>query len=223
MQSLDDTEAIWQAGQGQSLALQELLAALLIEMFADRVNGLADCMGDPFGPLVAPFSGTDDLRAAIRRDWAWACAQDYETPDQCRRFWYVSAAKLEPRLGDRFADAGADLETPLDIARRVGALHADLPATDQPVSEFLAAHPDHAYAVARVATLAHYPYSEIRDNLIAATCRPIDMLRCKLSFFGATKFDPKSDLWTRITLAQGAPLADELTQDGDDWWLPVLG
>ena len=66
------------------------------------------------------------------------------------------------------------------------------------------------------------PYSEIRDNLIATTCRPIDMLRCKLSYFGATKFDPKSDLWTRITLAQGAPLGDELTNEKDDWWLPVL-
>jgi hypothetical protein len=47
------------------------------------------------------------------------------------------------------------------------------------------------------------------------------MLRCKLSYFGAAKFDPKSDRWVRITLAQGAPLFDEL--DGrDDWWLPVF-
>lgn len=69
---------------------------------------------------------------------------------------------------------------------------------------------------------ARYPYAEIRDNLIADTCLPIDMLRCKLSFFGASKFDPKSDRWTRITLCQGAPLADELAQGGDDWWLPVF-
>ena len=47
------------------------------------------------------------------------------------------------------------------------------------------------------------------------------MLRFKLSFFGATKFDPKSDLWTRITLAQGAPLFDELYSE-PDWWLPAL-
>ena len=49
---------------------------------------------------------------------------------------------------------------------------------------------------------------------------PIDMLRCKLAFFGASKFDPKSDRWTRITLCQGAPLFDEL-DNADDWWLPV--
>jgi hypothetical protein len=216
-------ETLWQSAQSKSVALQELVAALILELCPDVVDGLADCMGDPFGALVAPFCDTDALRAAIKADWDWAVTQDYADPDACRRFWYVSAAKLEPRLGDRFADEGAELETPLDIARRVAELMAGLPAQAQPVSAFLTNNPIHAHAVARVATLARYPYSEIRDNLSAATCRPIDMLRCKLSFFGATKFDPKSDLWTRITLAQGAPLGHELSPDADDWWLPVLG
>lgn len=216
-------DALWHAAQSQSVPLQELLAALLIEAFGDEVDGLAECMGDPFGPLTTPFSGTKALRDAIAQDWGWALTQDYAQRETCRRFWYVSEAKQEPRLGDRFADDGADLETPLDIARRVAALHADLPDHDMTVSAFLADHPEHAHATQRITTRARYPYSEIHDNLIAVTCRPIDMLRCKLSFFGATKFDPKSDLWTRITLAQGAPLGDELSPDTDDWWLPVLG
>ena len=60
------------------------------------------------------------------------------------------------------------------------------------------------------------------DNLIGADCLAIDILRCKLSFFGASKFDPKSDRWTRINMYQGAPLFDEITNaDADDWWLPV--
>ena len=43
------------------------------------------------------------------------------------------------------------------------------------------------------------------------------------AFFGAGKFDPKSDRWTRITLCQGAPLAADLaSRDADDWWLPVF-
>jgi hypothetical protein len=75
----------------------------------------------------------------------------------------------------------------------------------------------------RVACAARYPYGEIRDNLIGEDCLPIDMLRCKLAFFGASKFDPKSDRWTRITLCQGAPLFDELQDRADDWWLPVFG
>ena len=57
-----------------------------------------------------------------------------------------------------------------------------------------------------------YAYAEIRDNLLGAELRPIDMLRCKLAMFGARKFDPRSDRWLRITLFQGAPFPDELAE-----------
>ena len=51
--------------------------------------------------------------------------------------------------------------------------------------------------------------------------RPIDLLRFKLAFFGASKFDPKSELWTRITLFQGAPLPDQFVgKDSDEWAFP---
>ena len=46
---------------------------------------------------------------------------------------------------------------------------------------------------------------------------PIDMLRLKLSFFGAVKFDPKSDKWLRISMFQGAPLPNELKEFNDYW------
>jgi hypothetical protein len=180
-------------------------------------------MSDPFGPMVSPLADTDAIRDVIDAQFGWALALEYDQPPECQRFWYVSAAKQEPRLGDRFADAGADLESPLDIARRVKALRADLPDSAVPVAQFLADHPDHALAVARVGLAPSYPYAEIRDNLIAQSCLPIDMLRCKLAFFGASKFDPKSDRWTRITLCQGAPLAGDLAAGADDWWLPVFG
>jgi len=39
---------------------------------------------------------------------------------------------------------------------------------------------------------------------------PIDILRCKLAFFGASRFDPRSDRWVRISLFQGLPYPDEL-------------
>jgi len=206
----------------QSCDVQELMVALLLEPFGDLVDGLTECMADPFGALAPPLRDTGILRARIEADFHWALEPDYDRPDNCRQFWYVSAAKQEPRLGDRFAEDGASLESPLDIARRVKALHRDLPAQSQPMAAFLAGHPQHGLAAARVALSQRYPYAEIQDNLIAQTCLPIDMLRCKLAFFGASRFDPKSDLWTRITLCQGAPLADELGADADDWWLPVF-
>jgi hypothetical protein len=46
---------------------------------------------------------------------------------------------------------------------------------------------------------------------------PIDMLRLKLSFFGALKFDPRSDKWLRICMFQGAPLPNELNSYDEQW------
>ena len=48
--------------------------------------------------------------------------------------------------------------------------------------------------------------------------KPIDMLRCKLSFFGATRFDPRSDRWVRICMYQNAPFPEELAENYDDYW-----
>ena len=76
-----------------------------------------------------------------------------------------------------------------------------------------------AETVRRVLVAKTHTYSEIRESLLCQTMRPIDMLRFKLAFFGAARFDPKSDLWTRITLFQGAPLPEEIKTAKDDWWL----
>ncbi len=202
-----------------SVDTQELIIALMLEPFGDLIDELTCCMATPFVPRLDPGMPCQKLRDLIDRDWAWACAIDFDDPQACARFWYVSEEKLEPRLGHRHSEAGAELETPLDIARQVKALAADLTSAGT-VATFLAEFPRHRAAVRRVQTLERHPYGEIRDNLIDADCLPIDLLRCKLAFFGAAKFDPKSDLWTRITLAQGAPLFDELDH-ADDWWLPV--
>ncbi|WP_254696803.1 hypothetical protein [Octadecabacter sp. SW4] len=204
-----------------SIDTQELIAALVLEPFGDLIDGLTDCMSTPFVPVLDPAMACADLSALIARDWQWAVDTDFDDPHHCAQFWYVSEAKQEPRLGSRFIEEGAALESPLDIARQVKALAGALHGQTGPIAAVLAAHPEHRAAARRVQTLARHPYAEIRDNLIGDDCLPIDMLRCKLAFFGAAKFDPKSDRWTRITLAQGAPLADEL-HNADDWWLPTF-
>ena len=202
-----------------SVDTQELIAALCLEPFGDLIDGLTDCMATPFVPVLDPAMPCATLAALIAQDWQWACDIDYDDPEACAQFWYVSEEKLEPRLGNRHNEEGAERESPLDIARQVKSLANDL-CYDGLVGAFLAAHPQHRGAVRRVQMQAAHPYAEIRDNLIGQDCLPIDLLRCKLAFFGAAKFDPKSDRWTRITLAQGAPLFDEL-DNADDWWLPV--
>jgi len=205
-----------------SVDTQELIAALVLEPFGDIIDGLSECLATPFTPKLDPAMTCADLGALITKDWDWACDVDYTRTAECAQFWYVSEEKLEPRLGNRHTEEGATVETPLDIARQVKALAADLPGDATPLGQFLAAHPQHRGPARRVQTLARHPYAEIRDNLISQDCLPIDILRCKLAYFGAAKFDPKSDRWTRITLAQGAPLFDEL-DNADDWWLPVAG
>jgi hypothetical protein len=117
---------------------------------------------------------------------------------------------------------------PLDIARQVSDCHAALcafmkHARNARVVDFLLAEPAQRGIVRRIQTVGACRYGEIRANLIGRDCVPIDLLRCKLSFFGASKFDPRSDRWVRITLFQGAPLADELGGDPEfDWFLPVM-
>ena len=209
---------------------QELMLALCLEVNGEAIDGLADCMDASQEARVNPAGRAADLLAETRQRFGWALAVDFNQPEAVQHFWYVSEAKLEPRLGNRHLEAGSEREAPLDIARRVQAMEADLSAwlktapPDKLVAEFLLACPQHRLAVRRVQTNGWAPYSEIQDNLLDASCLPVDMLRCKLSFFGASKFDPKSDRWTRITMYQGAPLADELADArlADDWWLPVL-
>ena len=204
--------------------LTELVVALILEANPEVVDGLADCMNSNIEPRLEPGMTCADLAAAIEEVCAWALEPDFECKHDTAQFWYVSEAKLEPRLGLRHEEDGSDLESPLDIARRIQALFKALPRSHMSVAEFLLTNPNHRFAVQRVQNAMRFPYAEINDNLIGRDCLAIDMLRFKLAMFGASKFDPKSDRWTRITLAQGAPLFDEIQDpEADDWWLPVFG
>jgi hypothetical protein len=130
-------------------------------------------------------------------------------------------------LGERHEIPGADRESPLDIARQVQAFDLDLREADPgaPLASLLMTAPEHRRIARRVQAVADLPYAEVRDNVLDVATRPIDLLRAKLAVFGASKFDPKSDRWTRVTLFQGAPLAEEVAAGTatDDWSFPVLG
>jgi hypothetical protein len=178
------------------------------------------------GGQLDPAMRVAELRALLHRDYDWALAIDFTAPAAARLFWYVSEEKLEPRLGERASEPGAEREMPLAIARDMQALAQALDRApgEESLAAFLLAQPQFRHLARRAQTVAQHPYGEIRDNLIGAGMRPIDLLRCKLSFFGAAKFDPKSDRWTRIAMYQGAPLPEELgTAAAESWCLPVLG
>lgn len=203
---------------------QELVVSLLLEPYPDLIDQLTEDMAAPDTMPIEAQMTVGELREIVAGRYAWALAIDFSDPCRQQRFWYASEEKQEPRLGERYEEPGAEKEMPLAIARDIQALDRELleRPTDQNVAGLLLSQPQLRHVVRRVQTAGHYPYAELRSNLVDAEMLPIDMLRCKLSFFGAVKFDPKSDRWTRITMYQGAPLAGELnTPDADDWAFPV--
>ena len=205
-----------------SLELQELILSLMIEPYGELVDDLADRMTDPERDAFDPAMTLAELELAIERHYGWALAIEFGARPAQHYFWYRSAEKEEPRLGERFTEPGAELETRLGVARDAAALHRRLASSaweaSESVAAFLLAEPQWRAVVKRVQLAERAPYGEIRDNLLGRDCLPIDMLRCKLSFFGAIKFDPKSDRWTRITMYQGAPTFAELDPTTADGW-----
>ncbi len=213
------------AGDHLSLEGQELTVSLLIEPHGGLVDDLADRMAlEETEMLPAGLPGrVRDLRGRIEDRHGWALAPDYASPDARARFWYVSANKLEPRLGERWHEPGAELELPLATGRDIATCHADLrkAAQDETLANFLLRRPEHRHTVRRLCDPDMGPYGEIRDNLVGADLLPLDLLRCKLAFFGATRFDPKSDRWLRINMFCHAPYPDELhAMPPDDWIYP---
>ena len=136
-----------------------------------------------------------------------------------QNFWFISKNKEEPRLADRYKEEGSDLEQPLAIARDIKNLYEriNFQKNSLSVGKFLIENNDLRHVVRRAFIAENFPYAEIQDNTIGSNIMPIDMLRLKLSFFGAVKFDPRSDKWLRISMFQGAPLPNELKNFNDDW------
>ncbi len=204
---------LW-AERALSLEGQEALVSLLIEPHGDLVDGLSACM-DADEDAAFRIDGSmpnSELRAILERVFGWALSTDFSRAENDARFWYISEEKLEPRLGERHREPGAELEQPLSTGRDVQRLGRDLELWqgEPRVADFLLAHPEHRHAVRRAQIAARYPFSEVRDNLISSDLLPIDLLRCKLSFFGATRFDPRSDRWVRICMYRTAPYPQEL-------------
>ncbi|WP_164659076.1 hypothetical protein [Tropicibacter sp. Alg240-R139] len=210
----------WAAG-ALSEEGQELVASLILEPYANLVDGLTSCMSDSNGSAFAIDGSMDlaDLRGLLEESFGWALDLDWDAPENCARAWYVSEEKLEPRMGERFDEPIAEYEQPLAPARDAALTHRALNGRQGTVVEFLLDHPEHRHTVRRAQMSRVAPYGEIRDNTISAQVLPIDMLRAKLSFFGATHFDPRSDRWVRICMYAGAPYPEDLTTETADLWV----
>ena len=160
-----------------------------------------------------------DLMIILKKNYPDILAINFSKQENLKKFWFISKNKEEPRLADRFEEPGSNLEQPLAIARDIKKLYEKLSSLNDSmkIGEFLIDNSDLRHVVRRAFIIEKFPYSEIQDNTISEDAIPIDMLRLKLSFFGALKFDPRSDKWLRICMFQGAPLPDELKNYDEQW------
>ncbi len=207
------------------------------ETCEECIEYVVSIMMEPFGhivqPLVAQMSSEEekyfnipternvgDLKKILENKYSDILKINFNIEESNQKFWFISKNKEEPRLADRFEENGADLEQPLAIARDIKKLYERLlPLKDDlKINQFLIDNSDVRHVVRRAFIIEKFPYSEIQDNTIGKNLVPIDMLRLKLSFFGALKFDPRSDKWLRICMFQGAPLPNEL-KDYDEQWV----
>ena len=218
---------LWLWGEAAlGLEGQEQLAALITEPYGDLIDEMAHCMSADEAQTfrIEGAMPVLQVRHLVERIYGWALDIDWEVPEAQARVWYTSEEKLEPRLGERFDEPVAPYEQPLSPGRDVARAYRDLQtADDGSVAGFLLRHPEHRHVIRRLQIVARCPYAEIQDNTISSDMMPIDLLRLKLSFFGAGHFDPRSDRWLRITMFRNAPFPHELAgADPDSWSYPPL-
>ncbi|KXO13374.1 hypothetical protein AKG98_3607 [Moritella sp. JT01] len=216
----------WQAlvdfSQQYSLETQEILLSCLMEINPDLVDSYETKMNCDESLNLPSGKRIEDLLAVLESRYRWAIDTDFKQPENNYWFWYRSQDKEEPRLGVRGEEPGEDRELPLDIGRQAYRLyHALLICKpNMQLAEFLVLHPQYRAISRRVWTLGNKDMGEIQMNVLHKTALPMHLLRCKLAVFGATKFDPRSERWVRVTFFQGAPLLNEI-HDGE-WLFPLL-
>jgi len=199
---------------------QEIARVQLIELFPQISEELAEDMADDEIMDIDGSQSIGDLKKIIDNKYSWVKNIDFNNKNSNYLFWYVSAAKLEPRLGERYNEDGSELEQNLGIAKMVNDLSNSIKNLDEKklICEFLLASPQFRGIVKRIQSLEDYPYSEVEDNVLDKKTMPIDMLRFKLSFFGANRYDPKSDRWLRVSFFSGAPYLSDLNKQNVDEW-----
>jgi len=199
----------------------EYLVSMFMEPFEEIVKEYKKKMSaDEDKHFTIPsYRTVIQLRDILENHYSEIIKLDFSKKENNHNFWFISKNKEEPRLGNRFEVNGSELEQPLAIARDIKKLYERVIVTknSQTIAEFLFENDDLRHVVRRAFIIEKFPYSEILDNTIGKKLMPIDMLRFKLSFFGAVKFDPRSDRWLRICMFQGAPLPNQLKNFDDKW------
>ena len=199
----------------------EYIVSMMMEPYDNIIDPLINDMSSEEEKYfnIPAHRKVSDLRKIIENNYKSIIKIDFKEKNNTANFWFISKNKEEPRVANRYEELGSELEQPLAIARDIKQLYEKVLKARQTntVAEFLLDNDDIRHVVRRAFIVEQFPYSEIQDNTVGASLVPIDMLRLKLSFFGAVKFDPRSDKWLRINMYQGAPLPHEMKRSNDTW------
>jgi len=199
----------------------EYIVSMMMEPYDKIVNLLINDMSSEEEKYfnIPGHRKVSELKTILEKNYKSIIDIDFKEKNNTTNFWFISKNKEEPRVANRYEEYGSELEQPLAIARDTKQLYEKVLKAKQSdtVAEFLLNNDDLRHVVRRAFIVERFPYSEIQDNTIGASLVPIDMLRLKLSFFGAVKFDPRSDKWLRINMYQGAPLPHEMKHSNDTW------
>ena len=220
----------------QDYPFNEIYLWLEKETCEECIEYVVSIMMEPYNEIIEPLikkmsseeeryfniptnRTVEELRNIIEKKYPNILTINFEKKQNYKKFWFISKNKEEPRLADRFEEQGSNLEQPLAIARDIKKLYNKLLESNNnlTIDKFLIDNSNLRHVVRRAFIIEKFPYSEIQDNTISENIVPIDMLRLKLSFFGALKFDPRSDKWLRICMFQGAPLPNELRNYDEQW------
>ena len=200
----------------------EYIVSMMMEPYDRIVDPLINKMSSEEDKYFnIPVNRTiEELRDILEKNYSEILKIDFTKKENNQNFWFISKNKEEPRIGDRFIEEGSEFEQPLAIARDIKKLYEKVftKKNSLKIGKFLSENNDLRHVVRRAFITEKFPYGEIQDNTIGSELMPIDMLRLKLSFFGAIKFDPRSDKWLRICMFQGAPLPNEL-KSFDSYWI----
>ena len=199
----------------------EYIVSMMMEPFDEIIKPLRENMSsDEEKYFRIPTNRTvSELKNILELRYPDILKINFKIKENFKNFWFISKNKEEPRYADRFEENGSKLEQPLAIARDIKILYNRLINAKQGLSiyKFLLNNSDLRHVIRRAFIIEKFRYAEIQDNTISKNVIPIDMLRLKLSFFGALKFDPRSDKWLRICMFQGAPLPHELKNFSKQW------
>ena len=201
---------------------QEIVQVQLIELYPLIADPLAENMSNSDEMYLNVNETIFYLIDFIKKNYSWAINIDYTIKENLYLFWYISEEKLEPRLSERYNEKGVELEQPLGIGKMTNELYNFLIQHEEihnfSVAEFLLLYPKFRGIIRRIQTLSDYNLGEVNDNILAKNTMPVNMLRFKLSFFGASRYDPKSDRWLRVSFYAGAPFYSDLNSHNSENW-----